>query len=127
MVERFSEHADLAHRAVQIWQILVGMAHMRRTTTYKELAALLGYGGAGVLGRQLGHIMFFCAQNNLPPLTVLVVNSDTGLPGEGLETKRDLHKERERTFNFDWYALIPPAIEDYEHAWEVAEASDWVI
>lgn len=121
MVKKFEENARLAHRAVQIWQILVGMAHTRRTTTYKELASLLGYAGAGVLGRQLGHIMFFCAQNELPPLTALVVNAETGLPGEGLETKGELHREREQVFNFNWYALVPPSAEDYERAWQSAE------
>lgn len=85
MLIYFKDNTKLSSRAVQIWQVLTGLAHTRRTTTYKELAGILGYKGAGVLGRQLGHIMFLCDQNKLPPLTVLVVNSETGLPGEGLE------------------------------------------
>lgn len=100
-MKQFSSTPTLEDRAVQIWQILTGMAHNRQTTTYGDIADILGYDGAGVLGRQLGHIMFFCAQNNLPALTVLVVNADTGLPGEGLETKKDLHKERENVFNYE--------------------------
>lgn len=125
MVNMFSENASLEQRAVQIWQILVGMAHTRRTTTYKELATFLGYAGAGVLGRQLGHIMFFCSQNNLPALTVLVVNSETGLPGEGLEIEGDIHQEREVVFKHNWYAIIPPSTNDYTAAWEAADNNRW--
>lgn len=125
MLIYFKDKRSLSFRAVQIWQVLTGMAHTRRTTTYKELAGILGYKGAGVLGRQLGHIMFFCHQNELPPLTVLVVNSDTGLPGEGLEVVGDLHALREETFNYKWFSLIPPSAEQFDEAWQKAEAKGW--
>lgn len=78
MIKYFSDTPTSEARAGQIWQILTGMAFNRQTTTYGEIADILGYEGAGLLSRQLGHIMFFCAQNKIPPLTVLVVNSDTG-------------------------------------------------
>lgn len=127
MLTKFDDRPTLSNRAVQIWQILVGMADTRRTTTYGELADMLGYGGAGVLGRQLGHIMFLCDQADIPPLTVLVVNAESGLPGEGLETKRDLHELREEVFNFDWFAYCPPSASEFERAWDEAKDNQWRI
>ena len=85
------------------------------------LAEMLGYRGAGTLSRILGHIMFYCQQNALPPLTVLVVNQDTGLPGEGL-TGADLNADREAVFNYDWYGLFPPAPEDLSAAYKTGLA-----
>lgn len=73
MIKYFSNHTSLENRALQIWQILIGFAYERKITTYGEVAEILGYKGAGTMDRQLGHILHFCAQNKLPPLSVLVV------------------------------------------------------
>ena len=48
-------------RALQIWSMLVCAARDRRTYTYGELASALGMGGAGVMGRFLGPIMYYPA------------------------------------------------------------------
>ena len=104
----FSEEATNASRAQQIYQILVSLAHNRQTTTYGRLAGILDFAGAGVFAGMLGHIMNWCDQNELPPLTILVVNQETGLPGSGLTTPVNLHKEREQVFNFNWFDVVPP-------------------
>lgn len=124
-LDYFSENPTLSTRAVQIWQILVSKSHNRQTMTYTNLADLLGYGGSGTLGRQLGHIMFFCAQNNLPPLTVIVVNSETGLPGDGFQHESEIHALRETVYSYDWFNLVPPSDNDFVHAWESAENNNW--
>jgi hypothetical protein len=108
VVKKFSDNSTTRTRAVQIYQILVGYAHRRQTLTYQILANLIGYKGAGVLDRQLGHLMYWCSDNCLPPLTVLVVNKTTGLPGDGLVEAGDLNADRERVFNHDWYGIVPP-------------------
>ena len=77
-----TEQMTRAERAMQIWQILITAAHDRRTLTYGRVAALLGFKGAGVISQFLNPIMGYCEAKDLPPLTVLVVNQDTGLPGE---------------------------------------------
>jgi putative restriction endonuclease len=107
MTRRFEEHPSQETRALQIWQILIGRAANRQTITYGGLADLLHFKGAGTLAKILGHIMFYCQQNDLPPLTVLVVNQDTGLPGEGL-IGAELNADREKVFRFEWYGLVPP-------------------
>lgn len=127
MIKHFSNSRTLENRALQIWQILIGFAYARKITTYSEIADILGYEGAGTLNRQLGHIMHFCDQNKLPPLTVLVVNSETGLPGEGFETEGDLHRKREKVFNHDWFDIIPPTPKEFAEAWKVAEANGFQI
>lgn len=110
MAERMSRPA----RAMQVWQILIAAAHERRTLTYGDVADLLGFEGAGVLAQILGLIMTYCKNEQLPPLTVLVVRQETGLPGEGLTTVEDLPRDREAVYRYAWYARFPVQISDFE-------------
>lgn len=116
MPRRFSEIKTQPTRALQIWQILIGKAHNRQTMTYGELADLLGFKGAGILGGMLAPIMFYCEKHGLPPLSSLVVNQETGLPGEGLTSPSNLHAEREAVYRYDWYGLYPPTPEEFMEA-----------
>ena len=118
MTKLFKDDSTNATRALQIWQILIGKAHNRQTITYKALASLLGYKRADILAGMLGRIMMYCEQNNLPPLTILVVNRGTGLPGAGLTSPTDLHADREKVFEFDWFGLYPPTAEELEQAFK---------
>ena len=76
---------------------------------------MVGYRGAGTLANILGHIMMFCLNNSLPPLTVIVVNKDTGLPGQGLRDA-DLNADRESVYRHDWFAMFPPSPEELRSA-----------
>jgi putative restriction endonuclease len=98
-------------RATQIWQVLVGAARSRQTLTYSMVADLIGM-GAGTLSQSLDLIMRFCARNQLPPLTILVVNQDTGRPSSGLTTLEELNRDRERVFNHPWLRMLSPREED---------------
>lgn len=111
-VRYYSKIRTLDLRALQIYSILIGCSHRRETLTYKLLANKVGYNGSGVFDRQLELIMHWCSQNALPPLTVLVVNEKTGIPGPGLTSTQDFHADRERVFKFDWYDLVPPTVEE---------------
>jgi len=107
-----------AEWALRIWQVLVGAAHFRQVLTYKILADMIGIGppgkGAGVLSKPLGHVMDYCSSRSLPALTSIVVNRGTGIPGEGLTASADPVSERERVYDFNWYALDPPSLKDME-------------
>ena len=103
-------------RSLQIWSLLVCAARDRRTYTYGELAGALGMGGAGVTAQFLDPIMHYCLQQQFPPLTVLVVNRNTGLPGEGLTTLENVNLDRERVFTHDWFQMEPPETGDFERA-----------
>lgn len=107
-IQKYSDVKAPGTRAEQIWPILIALAYNRQTITYGGLAEILGFGGAGVFAGILGQIMHWCAANELPPLTILVVNAQTGLPGEGLTTPEDLHADREKVFGWDWYDVVAP-------------------
>lgn len=115
-IKHFDEVRTNPSRALQLYQILIGLAHNRQTMTYGQLADLVGFKGAGVFAAKLGHIMYWCVQENLPPLTVLIVNQDTGLPGDGLTSADDLHRQREEVFGTLWYRIVPPSPEELEAA-----------
>ena len=66
-------------------------------------------------GKFLEYILRYCEKNQLPSLTVLVVNQETGLPGSGFPPE-DVHSERERVFRFDWFGLVPPTLEHFADA-----------
>lgn len=100
-------------RALQIWMILVCGAVRRRSFTYGEVAALLGMKSGRVIPQFLGPVMWYCQANRLPPLTVIVVNRDTGLPGAGLSTLDDVNRDREKVYRFDWFSLSPPEAKDF--------------
>jgi len=121
MIKKFDDNPSNASGAVQIWQILISKAHNRQTITYGILADLLGFKRADVLANKLGHIMNFCRQNNLPHLTVLVVNKETGKPGDGFpKIVDDFDVEREKVFKYDWYGLCPPSKKQFDEAWQKA-------
>jgi len=103
-----------SQRAMQVWQILIAAAHNRQSLTYGQVAEYLQFEGAGVLAQILGQIMNYCKAKGLPPLTCLVVNQETGIPGSGLSTVADLPRDREAVYKTNWYALAPVQIPDFE-------------
>lgn len=98
MVKKFSDDSTGPGRALQIWQILIGKAHNRQTITYGALANMIGYSNAQPIPNILNYIMKYCDHYDLPPLTALVVNKESGAPGGGLTTLRDLDADREDVF-----------------------------
>ena len=103
-------------RSSQIWALLICAARERKSFTYGDVADILGFGGAGTMGQFLGPIMWLCEDNEWPPLTVLVVNQETGLPGEGLSTIEEVNEDREAVFLFDWFGREPPQNLDFDEA-----------
>ena len=104
-------------RALQIWTVLIGKAYNRQILTYGELAEIIGFRGAGVLGTYLDFIMRYCDNKKYPPLTCIVVNKKEGKPGEGLITidRENFALKREEVFNYKWYQLPPMRIENFNN------------
>jgi len=115
-MKTFDSIRTVESRAVQIWQILVGLAYNRQTITYEKLSKLLRYKGPGTMGHVLNPIMNYCKLNGLPPLTVLVVGKYLGVPGGGLITVKDADSEREQVYEYDWYNLYPPDEPEFAQA-----------
>jgi len=126
MIKHFSDESRVDTRALQIYLVLVSLAWNRQTITYGALSKgqMAGYGGGGILNRPLGCIMGWCYENGLEPLTVLVVNDETGVPGEGLATvpDGDWPAAQQRVFRFNWFSIVPPSIVDLEKAGKRADA-----
>ena len=110
-ITTFNPSSTNPARAVQAWQILVGKAMNRQTITYEGLSLLMyGHKAAGVLADQLGHIAFYCIQNDLPPLTSIVVGKGRGTPGKDIPVDlATIDDERERVYQCDWYNIYPPS------------------
>lgn len=89
------------HAAGQIWPNLVEAGRHRNLTTYTALADIIGTNALSV-GYALGPIQTYCLESRLAPLTVVVVNKASGVPGDGfiawgaddLETARDLVQQQ---------------------------------
>jgi hypothetical protein len=107
-----------AIRALQAWQYLIAKASNRQIVRYDELRVLMGYSDNRPLSTILGCIMFYCEQNELPPLTLIVVNQ-SGIPGEGFtaEQLENYHQRREDVFGRDWYNIVPPSIAEFRDAY----------
>ena len=112
-----SKHPD---RAVQAWHILVSAAMNRQTLTYKGLSELMyGKSASGVLDKILGHIAFYCIDNDLPPLTAIVVGKGRGTPGADIPVaSAKMDKERERVYAQDWYDIYPPLSDELHQSYD---------
>ncbi len=115
-MKTFDSIRTVESRVIQIWQVFVGLAYNRQTITYGKLSKLLDFKRAGTMGLFLDPIMKYCKLNGLPPLTVIVVSKDSGVPGEGLNTAENMDLGREQVYDYDWFNLYPPSEDDFAHA-----------
>ena len=102
-------------RASQIWAVLAWAACHRQSLTYGQLGRVTGCFQGG-LGALLEPIQSFCLVHRLPPLTVIVVQQDTGLPGTGFTGASDLALAQAQVFAFNWLEQGNPGSEKLEAA-----------
>lgn len=103
--------ATLYERAFQIWPLLIHAARSRQILTYTQVADCTGMFTGG-LGPCLEPIQSYCIEEELPPLTMLVVSEGTGLPGTGftgadISTPEDFARTLQTIFRFDWNGKAP--------------------
>ena len=116
MPRRFDEdRRKNTPRSAQAWLALVAQATQRRTTTYDALGALL-LSHPLTVRPDLDPIDDYCNEHGLPPLAVVCVDRKTGEPSRGNVGVFRLNKNRERVFNYDWFALVPPTPEEIKEA-----------
>jgi hypothetical protein len=98
----FAERMEYDYSTIVRWLLA---ARNRQNMTYAMLARLTGMATSG-LGAMLEPIQSYCILNNLPPLTVLVVQTESGLPGSGFTgaAASDLAAAQSQVFAFDWLA-----------------------
>jgi hypothetical protein len=102
-------------RASQIWSILTLAARYRQALSYGLLGKAIGV-LPHHLGEYLEPIQSFCLIHGLPPLSVLVVQEATGVPGPGFSASRDIPRSQAEVFLRQWLELRVPKPEDLEEA-----------
>ncbi len=116
MPRRFDEDRRNKYaRSAQAWLALVAHAAHRRTVTYDALGELLQSHPMRVRS-DLDPIDDYCNEHGLPPLAVVCVDRETGEPSRGNVGVFRLNKNRERVFNYDWFALVPPTPNEIKEA-----------
>jgi len=100
-------------RAAQLWSVLALAARNRQVLTYDIVARLVGV-PRPALGGFLAPIQAHCIRNSLPPLTILVVSEQTGLPGEGFIGDENIPRAQIDVFSYDWIAPGAPTVDDFE-------------
>jgi hypothetical protein len=105
----------VSERAAQIWAVLALASKNRQVLTYPLVSRLIGVPQAG-LGQQLEPIQSYCLLHGLPPLTILVVSSDTGMPGSGFIAANDIPRTQQKVFDFDWLGHGAPSPETFADA-----------
>lgn len=91
------------------WAPLVAAAQRRHKPTYEELAQSIGTRGVSLMGQVLEPLQRYCLEKSLPPLTSIVINKRTGLPGKGFTAvSGDPEDAQEATFTWDWRGITPP-------------------
>ena len=104
-------------RASQIWAVLAWAAKNRQTLTYGHLSKLIGVPTAG-LGQLLEPIQSYCLRKKMPPLTILVVQQDTGWPGTGFTgaTVDEYAEAYMKVYRYGWLEHGNPQPEGLEAA-----------
>lgn len=100
---------DWRAKAADVWPHLVRYAFERRTATYGELAKETAIFHRN-LRLALDPIGQWCFRNKLPPLTIVIVDADTGRPGSGIvgTSEATLDEDLARAFGHDWAAVTNP-------------------
>ena len=108
---------DDTQRALQLWSLLALAARMQTILTYGEVADLTGL--ANEHGRQLGYVAFYCMKHDLPLLSSLDVNQETGNPSAAFYRDTDIAAEHRRCFAYDWRKKgVLPTVEQLQDAWD---------
>jgi hypothetical protein len=126
-IKEFRQGDRVYVRAQQAWLILVAFVMSRRhsdpkTMTYGELADKMGLPvqAAIGLGRELGIVGNYCAQNGLPALNSIVVNQETSVPGAGVVVRpgKTWQAEQRETLKANWFAFRVPTSGTFRQVWE---------
>jgi len=99
---------DQEERAQKAWIKLVQLAKTKKVCSYKELGNFIGSHHRPVR-YPLALIQDYCLRKNLPPITILVVNS-SGKPGQGFIAANDneFSDKKKEVFTFDWDKIENP-------------------
>jgi hypothetical protein len=95
-------------RAQQLWSVLVLAARNRQILTYEIVAQACGV-PAPSIGDFLRPIQQYCIESDLPPLTSIIVNKNSGIPGEGFIAAQDVPRAHVDVFSKEWLREVAPS------------------
>ena len=101
-------------RAVLVWYRLVVASATGESMTYGQVAKDTG-ASAQSLGSCLRPIQRYCASRELPLLSAIVVNSQSGKPGSGFGSTQDVANQQKSVFCHDWLRTRTPEPADMSH------------
>ncbi len=102
--------------ASKLWPLLAWAASKSQILTYGEVEKLTGIYCQN-LGFPLGGIRDFCKKKKIPYLNNIVVNQDTGEPGEGAGTRNWKPGEEQMEVKFygeKWLKISAPQPDDFK-------------
>ena len=130
-IKRFSKGDRVWVQAQHIWLILTAKIMMEKddndkkivTITYGELAERMGYTkqAGRTLARALGIVGKYCEANDIPTINSIVVNQETGLPGDHVVTRKGYtyKQEQKACMKQDWFSLRVPTTGTFRTVWEL--------
>ena len=105
----------LEQRAQQFWSVLVFAAKEQRVVSHSMLSQITGCPETS--GDVLHYIYCYCKQQQLPPLTAIVIDLATGRPDDDWPgNRRDLAAQQSRVFIYDWLTYPAPSDEMFLEA-----------
>ena len=115
-----------------IWIALVSWTTFNpgKTIEYGQLAQMLGYSAqAGrTLSDALGTVSLYCLYNDLPPLSCIVVEKNSGVPGwEGMIPRgSSVAAEQKKVGEICWGRYQTPAVETFRMVRDRLQFDDFV-
>ncbi len=103
--------ASWEHAAGLLWPILTDAAKRGELRNYGEVAPAVHTVPIAV-GYALGPIQDFCRNEQLPPLTAIIINKGTGFPGPGFSAwdVDDIQNAYKAVFGFNWDVVSNPFV-----------------
>jgi putative restriction endonuclease len=105
-----AETINWQYLAGKVWPVLTAAAKARKTVTYKQIGDDVIHRHHRAVRHALGPIQDFCMAMQLPPLTALVVNQGTQLPGMGFiaHDVDDIETAFDEVSGYDWTNVPNP-------------------
>jgi hypothetical protein len=112
---------DTWQKAQQIWSVLAFAAREQKVVSYEMIGDMTKM--ANEMGRELGHIFYYCQNRGLPLLNLLAISKGTGRPSEGCPADlSDLPAQQARVFVHDWLKHGVPSVEQLQEARKAEES-----
>ena len=93
-----------------VFSELMDCARCGNDITYLDLGRKVGIPAVSV-GHYLDPIAVYCKMSNVPPITVLVVQTGSGEPGTGYLGRMDnIDEQRKQVHGHNWSTLSPTVI-----------------